>query len=600
MGLRIAQLVFAITVCGVAALAAPDSRSAVRVERIEVPGGGELDTVIAGDFPLVSVLVDTLGDGDPTNDTLRNVWVLSYARPTVMQRIVAGLPFVYVRAGSPHRRENSVPAPVLDMSDVARNTWGKLLRAVAQSEVLDPMSLPVRATSRAYNGNTSGFRDAHIWQALNVLSTTDEQALTGALSEDELMRVQARLMLSTRLLGDLVSESYLPAAFEKERASRIQYRQHNWELLRQKAEENGLYFQPLELSFSKDANALLWAERYPRDPRQHLGFNSQLLGIGNPFEGDWLEKWKGYTETWTLDDGSRTAEMVPVALYSLDYPKAPLLLADFRKPFVPKGHEMVRRAADQVTTGILGLTTFGNMEYFAAKTTYTFIRRRHGGAVDRSARLRAYSQLRHVLFLDQTLDPRLRVELLRHVDGLGLNPFEDGIDTEAQLARDQYAALRAYAAAPDGQARKLERTRAKEVAHHIHSTGALAMLRVASITSLGLYRHSDRMTPELLAEVDRQRRFAWNKRFLEGVIGSTPQPEVAYNVDQLQRALDAVTEIGHGSPEYRARSEELVRRVLGRTSDDGMRRRCYEYLEKLAMQKGPQVVSSVSAGGDGR
>lgn len=585
-----------IVVLGAAAFAAS---AQIRVEQVNVPGGAELDTVIAGDFPLVSVLVDTLGDVDPTNDALRSVWVLSYARPTVIQRIVAGLPFVYVRAGSPHRRDDSVPAPVLDMSAVGRNTWLKLLRALAQSEVLDPMSLPVRASSRAYTGNTAGFRNAHIWQALNVLSATNEQSLTGALSEDGLGRVQARLMLSTHLFGDLVSESYLPAALEKERDARIQDRQHNWELLRQKAEDNGLYFQPLQLTYSKDAHALLWAERRRAEEpgRQRPSFNSQFLGIGNPFEGDWLEKWKGYTETWTLSD-QRTAEMVPVALYSLDHPKAPLLLVDFKKPFTPKRHEMIRRAADQITTGLLGLTTFGNLEYFAAKTTYTFIRRRQGAAVDRTARLRAYSLLRHSLFLDDSLNPTLRQELLRRVDGLGLNPFEDGMETEARLAREQYAALLKHAAAPDGLALRLERTRAKEVAHRLHSTPSLAMFRMASIASLGIYRHNDRMTPELLAEVDRQRRFAWHKRFLEEVIGSTPQPEVAYNVDQLQRSLDAVTQIAEESATYRASSEELVRRVLAQTSDEGMRRLCYECLQKLAFHGTVKPAAVVSAGAD--
>jgi hypothetical protein len=571
----------------------------IRVERLDVPGGAELDTIIAGDFPLVSVLVDTLGDSDPTNDALRNVWVLSYARPTVIQRIVAGLPFVYVRAGSPHRRDDSIPSSILDMSAAGRNTWWKLLRAAAQSEVLDPMSLPVRASSRAYSGNTSGFRNAHVWQALSVLSATNEQSLTGALSQDELTRVEARLTLSTHLFGDLVSESYLPAALAKERNARIQDRQHNWELLRQKAEENGLYFQPLKLTFSTDANVLLWAERRPTDPRRRA-FNSQFLGIGNPFEGDWLEKWKGHTETWTLDeDPPRTAEMVPVALYSLDYPKTPLLLVDFRKPFTPKRHEMIRRAADQIATGVLGLTTFGNLEYFAAKTTYTFIRRRHGATLDRSARLRAYSELRHQLFLDDSLEPTLRRELLHRVGGLGLNPFEEDMDTEAQLARDQYAALRAYATASDGLSRKLEQSRSKEVAHHIHSQPALAMLRVASITTFGIYRHRDSMTTELLAQVDRQRRFAWHKRFLEEVLGSTSQPEVAYNVEQVQRSLEAITIIGQESDDFRARSEQLVRLVLAQTSDDGMRQRCYECLQKLALHRVTKPAPIVTAGGSG-
>lgn len=586
----------------------PDAK--LRLERVDVPGGAEVDTLIGtlpsgAEFPLISILVDTMGDSDPTNDTVRNVWVLTYARPTVIQRIVAGLPFAYLRAGSPHRREDSVPASILDMGAVGRNTWFKVFHAVAQSEFLDPIGMPVRASSRAYSGNTVDFRNEHVWQALNVLSAAHEEDFASSVSHDDVERIQARLLLSTQLFGDLVSDSYLTTAFEKERSDRLQYRQHNWELLRQKAEENGLYFQPVTLAFSNNANVLLWAPRPSGDAEEHSAFNGQFLGIGNPFEGNWLANWKGYTETWTLDDngarvpedapGSHQAEMVPVALYSLDYPTAPLLLVDFKQPFKPKSHEMLRRATDQVITGVLGITTFGNLEYFAAKTSWTFIRRRHGAAVDRSARLRAYSQFRHALFLDGSMDRGLRTELLRRMDGLGLNPFEDSMATEAQLARDQYAALRAYATKPGGLERKLDRARSAEIAHQLHSQKARVMFRVASIGTLGMYRHRDQLTPELLADIDRRRRFAWNKRFLEEVIDSSPRPEVAYNMEQVQKSLDIVTRIGQESDDLRGASEELLRRVLAQTSDAETRRICNDCLQKLAMRRvqGPKVASAI-------
>jgi hypothetical protein len=579
----------------IGASAQPDAR--LRVESLPIPGGAEFDTLLAklpdgGDLPMVSILVDTLGDADPSNDVLKNVWVLTYARPTLMQRIVAGLPFMYLRAGSHHRRENAVPSSILDMSSVGHNTWLKLIRAIAQSEFLDPIGMPVRASSRAYASNTLDFRNEHVWQALDVLSAAQEQG-TGALSHDELEQVQARLLLSTRFFGDLVSESYLPIVYDEDREARIQARQHNWELLRQKAEENGLYFQSLTLGFSKDANVLLWAERPTPGRSAHVAFNSNLLGIDDPFEGNWLEKWKGYMETWTLDEngsrvdpataGSRTAVMVPVALYSLDYPTAPLLLIDFRQPLKAKRREMIRRATDQVVTGVLGITTFGNLEYFAAKTTWTIIRRRHGAAVDRAPRLRAYSQLRHGLNLDASLDPKLRRELLRRAEGLGLNPFEDGVETEAQLARDQYAALRVYAAAPNGLAKKLDAGRSREIARRVHTAPALAFLRLTSIATLGIYKHKETMTPMLLASLDRQRRFAWNRRFLEDVVDSSPRPEIAHNIEQVRHSLDAITEIGQNSGEFREASEDLVRRVLALTSDDATRRLCVDCLARLAV-----------------
>jgi hypothetical protein len=598
-----------------AAAQAHDPR--VRVESLQVPGGAELDTLICklpdgGELPMVSVLVDTMGDTDPSNDVLKNVWVLTYTRPTAMQRIVAGLPFMYVRAGSPHRRENSVPDSILDMSSVSGNAWLKLIRSVAQSEFLDPIGIPVRAPSRAYASNTVDFRNEQVWQALSVLSTAEEENPTGLLSRDELERIQARLLLSTRQFGDLVSESYLPIVYDKDRDARLQARQHNWELLRQKAEANGLYFQPLTLGFSKDATVLLWAERRLSGSGDHAAFNSNLLGVDDPYEDHWVEKWKGYTEMWTLDEngsrvepgaaGSRTAVMVPVALYSLDYPTAPLLLVDFKQPLKAKRREMIRRGADQVVTGVLGITTFGNLEYFAAKTAYTFIKRRHGAAVDRNARLRAYSQLRAGLNLDVSLDPALRRELLRRAEGLGLNPFEEGVETEAQLARDQYAALQAYATSPTGLAKKLDADRSREVAHRLHSAPALAFFRLTSLATLGIYKHRDTMTPELLADLNRQRRFAWHKRFLEEVVDSSPRPEIAYNIEQVQRSIDAITQIGQEGGECREASENLVRRLLARTSDDATRQLCVNCLERLTAQKpgrieAPENVSpKVTAG----
>jgi hypothetical protein len=187
--------------------------SRLRIERLDAPDGAEVDTFIyalpnnGGDLPLVSILVDTLGDSDPTNDTLRNVWVLTYARPSLLQRIVAGLPFLYIRPGQPQPRDGAAPSPVLDMSaGGSGKTAFKLLRALAQSQFLDSAGLPIRASTRSYWVNSTDFRNQHVWSALPVLAAADESSTAGALSRDEMERVQARLLLSTHLFGDMVSD----------------------------------------------------------------------------------------------------------------------------------------------------------------------------------------------------------------------------------------------------------------------------------------------------------------------------------------------------------------------------------------------------------
>ena len=51
------------------------------------------------DLPLVSILRDTLGDTDPRNDRVMYVWLLSYKRPNIGQRILSAVPFFYWRVG---------------------------------------------------------------------------------------------------------------------------------------------------------------------------------------------------------------------------------------------------------------------------------------------------------------------------------------------------------------------------------------------------------------------------------------------------------------------------------------------------------------------
>ena len=254
---------------------------------------------------------------------------------------------------------------------------------------------------------------------------------------------------------------------------------------------------------------------------------------------------------------------------------------------------MMRRAVDQVTVGVFGLTGFANWPFLAGNTAWRFVRTRWGAAMDRTARERAYAQLDHSLFLDESLNPALRNELQRRVDAFAMNPMDNRMPVEARIAREQYAALVASAAQPGGLEKTLARGRSDEVAPEFHSKGARAMFELAHVVTFGKYQHTDRMDTELLAEVDRERRFAWHKRFLEDVLQSTPRAEVAFNMEQVQKSLEAITEIGGENPSLREQSEQLVRRVLAQTSDEMTRQRCLESLQRLA--KLPPVVVPAGA-----
>ena len=49
---------------------------------------------------MVTVLRDTLGDGNPENDRLRYLWAMTYTRPSLKQRVLGAVPFLYTRVGN--------------------------------------------------------------------------------------------------------------------------------------------------------------------------------------------------------------------------------------------------------------------------------------------------------------------------------------------------------------------------------------------------------------------------------------------------------------------------------------------------------------------
>jgi len=589
----------------------------VRVESRPVPGGGELYTYFGNesgsgtnrDIPFLSILRDTLGDSDPTNDRLREVWAFTYGRPSVWKRLAAGVPFLYRRAGWRNVSDKATPQPVIDLAAPAHGTGQRVAAALVQATVLDPLGIPWRATTRAYRGRTDEYRMMHVWNAMSVLSEDTAGGRVSPLSSQDLDLIQGRLLLSSRMLGGLVDERYAGEAWRKERARISQSRASNWELLRQRAEENHLYFEPLRILADGPAFAMLWVAEPDARRSPPLAFDPQFLGgIANPFRDGRVTRWKGYSEMWMLDangtqvdenaPGAHSVRMIPLALYGLEYPKVPLLLIDFRDPSKPKRHEMIRRLCDDIATGVLGFTGFGHWPYLAAKSGFFFVNGRRGGVLNRESRIRSYARLRHALTIDDTLPPELRSELARRLDELGVNPLEDSLKDEASIAKRQYAAL-IRKVDSGALARDLDSQRGREVQTLAHSAGARAGLSMASVVTLGLYRHHEELTPARLAEVDRLRRFAWNRNFLERVLSAGPDPDVVANMAAVRRSLRELRDIGQECTSCRVAAEELVTRVLSSTSDEGIRAECTECLEILAGRGAPSgAPNSIPAAPD--
>jgi hypothetical protein len=505
---------------------------------------------------------------------------LTSTRPTAWQRAASALSFGFFRAGS-KGHANRVPSPALDLAAPYRSVYSNLFSDSLQALEFDSLGAAIRSTTRTYRGNSSDYSKLQVFQALATLDNVErDPANTSVLSDPEFHEIYSRLSLSLRTFGGLVRERQLGKYFDKQTSQLQQTRGHNWDLLRQRAELNGLIFEPLALASGTPSEALLWISRSdlppakaggssttprtsttpltsrdreeadppPATPAEHH-FDGQFLGISDPWSDDRLTHWTGYTQFRYFDSshhpvppgtsGALTEELIPLALYNLDYPRAPLLLADFRNSLNPKRRELVSQGVTSITAGVLGLTRFGNPEFFAADAAWTFIRRRHGAAMNRNARLQAYSEAREFLAVDSQLDPALKIELQRHLDHLALNPRENGVLQEASLAREQYAALLRFAGSSRGAA-KLERDRRKELEAYQHPWSERFIAGFGRIFSRRPPIDIEKPDPVLRAQLDAFRRTDYHVRFLEQVLASGPSPDVVWDPAVIAHSVSAL------------------------------------------------------------
>lgn len=579
------------------------ARQPFRIETLPVGRDAELLTVFGSldglkpvgapdsDVPLVSVLRDTLGDRDAENDRLRYVWMLTYTRPGALQRVASAVPFLYGRVGDKKRASaGDMPPPVIDLADPGRDLWQRVFWLALQNVVFNPYGVFAKSSSNALRNNSTRYRQAHVLRALAILSLYEaETGQKSAFTQAESEEIQARLALTGKTFGGLIDDSYLERVYQQQTEKWNDVRGHNWELLRQRAEAEGLYFEPLEMPDGSATHALLWVAREDLAQNRGRKFGSRFLNISSPWNDTRLERWSGYTEARYFDasnqpttenaDGARKVEMIPLAIYGLEHPKIPALLVDFRDNSNPKRREMSHRIIQDVARDLLALSPYGDLNYFLGRAVFDLVISRRGVDLNQPTRLRAYSQLKLLLSLDATLDHSLREEIERRLERVSLNPLENDLDSEARLARQQYAALVAYAERPDGLLARVERDRREELVPLAHGKPARALLRAASVASFGLYKHRERGQPEEVRRaLDAERRLQYHERFLREVARTTPVVEVVWNVEDVRRSLRYVADAGARASSAAARA---AAKIFAQTEDAETRRLCLDCLFRI-------------------
>lgn len=580
----------------------PSEQNGFRLERVPVAGGAELLTIFGSlgglppssagderDVPLVSILRDTLGDSSRDNDRLRYVWMHTYTRPSAAQRAASAVPFLYTRVGSKQHAGDGAPPSVIDLSGAERDVWRKVFWSSLQTLMIDPVSLSVKASSRTYRRNLDDYRKAHIIRALAILSLYEEATdARPVFTKQERREIQARLVLTQKAFGGVLDDLYLQRVEQQETSKSEDARGQNWEMLRQRAESQGLYFEPLTLPDSNATHAILWTTREDVAAKRDHDFERRFLNIANPWRDARLRDWKGYTETRYFDadnrpvaanaSGARRVEMIPLALYGLDHPKIPVLLVDFRDTLNPKGREMTRRVLNDVARNLFALSRF-DLAYLLGRTVYDWVTDRRGMDINQPSRLRSYSQLKLLLSLDASLDPALREEISDRLELVSLNPLENDRKAEAQLAREQYSALLEYARRPDGLAAKLDRDRREELVSVEHGRAAQVAFKLANTLSFGLYTHREGAADDAhLAALDVERSLSRHRKFLREVARTSSQVEVEWNINDVRRSLAFLAEHGERAD---GKTSGAVARIFAHTGDEEVRKLCLNCLYRI-------------------
>jgi len=509
--------------------------------------------------PLLAVLRDTLGDKDPKNDRLLTIWLFTDPKPSNGRRILSAVPFYYRRDDDANAPATARLTKLSDLTQPQSHVTSSVGHNLVQWFVFDGISTPVRASTRSYRNNEVAARRLYLEEAITFLRRARDSGVASPLSTAEMDRVLGRLELSKQVFGGLTGDRRLTEVAEREELTRKIAEGQNWEILRQAAEKTGLIFEPIQVAGISGEFALLWltadipgSAHLPASDSPATASIFKLLSISNPANSGSLKHWNGYEElrSFTADGailplgetGQSEHRLIPLALYSLDYNRVPLLLIDFQDPTRAKRREISQRAWNDVVHGVLGLTLTANWYYFAGNAVYQFVQSRHGNAVDQASRLDCYARFRAALMLDHDLDGDFRSYMRERLSRMATNPLEVAPDWELEMASLNYHQLKTNLAKPsfgDG----LDNQRRAEMAEDIETSRQRATASVEHVASLGAYTKRVSKNQFNLIDIDHERRIRTDLAILETATRNSTDPEVACDSATIASALAELADL---------------------------------------------------------
>jgi len=189
------------------------------------------------------------------------------------------------------------------------------------------------------------------------------------------------------------------------------------------------------------------------------------------------------------------------------------------------------------------------------------------------------------------MEPELRSEVSGRLENISLNPFENDLNAEANIATAQYNALVAFAKNPDGLAAKLERDRRAEMTPLEHGDKAQLAFRILNVLSFGKYLHREELTDKMENQLDIARRLQFHTRFLQQLAKSSAEVDISWNLEDVKRSLRFIAE--HGS-EAGAKEAKATANIFARTKDDETRRVCLDGLSRIHSNKARNELLRIS------
>jgi hypothetical protein len=528
------------------------------------------------DVPLVSVLRDTLGDQSNENDRVTYIWLLTYAHPRLEQRLLSAVPFFYWRIG---RGSGSVSAhdtkPLMELTAPERPMMAQIGRDLVQWAAFDPMISPVRASTQAYRSNSVDDERLHLEEAISYLRQAPVSNATSALTQAQLDTVIARLELRKTLLGGLVGEVQATRVGMQSGLEQERIRGRNWELLRQWADQTGLIFEPLSLAGQQGQYAILWfPQEESTEPRDSSARSIwKLLAIRNPWDDERLKNWKGPVYERAFDQNG-SVRVIPLAVYSLDYPKLPLILIDFRNKLSGRRREMVQRSVNELMAGVIGVSHFTNWYVYIGFDFYHFVEARHGKALDEASRLDCYADFRVGLSLDHSIDPALKKDMESRIRWLVINPLEATPQRDMQTAIARYELLQSEVG-EDGRLMALvNQERRFELASFGESEKGKAAKSMLHVATLGLYKQQAKRDD--IDRVDRDRRVAYQLSFLDSLVQPATPPEIAYDGERIKSSVQQLSSLipTISSPSVRSHATATLEHLKNFSKDAELQADC--------------------------